>query len=136
MHKQLPTLSPEFVIFDTEYTSWEGAHARHWSGDGEYRELIQLGAIQVRNLQETDNLVVYSRPVINPQLSDFITALTGVTQRDVEEKGVSFLEAYEPFMGWVGDLPVVSFGTDEGVLVENHELQQTGVTVPVEQFPT
>eukprot|EP00959_Pyramimonas_sp_CCMP1952_P460150 9479398-Pyramimonas_sp.AAC.2 len=37
-----------FVLVDTEYTTWEGAHARHWSGPGEAREVVQIAAIKVR----------------------------------------------------------------------------------------
>lgn len=31
-----------FVFYDTEYTSWEGAMQRNWSGPDEHRELVQL----------------------------------------------------------------------------------------------
>jgi|OM-RGC.v1.018148226 DNA polymerase III, alpha subunit (gram-positive type) len=132
--RDLPTLPERFVIFDTEFTSWEGAHARNWSGEGEHRELIQLGTIKVRRLAEVDSLLLYSQPVINPQLSDFIIELTGVTQQDVDERGKAFTAVYQRFMEWVGDLPVVSFGTDETVLQENHDLQHTGVQLSIEQF--
>ena len=37
-----------FVFYDTEYTSWEGAMQRNWSGPNEHRELVQLSAIRVR----------------------------------------------------------------------------------------
>jgi hypothetical protein len=37
-----------FVFYDTEYTSWEGAMQRNWSGLDEHRELVQLSAIRVR----------------------------------------------------------------------------------------
>ena len=30
-----------FVIYDTEYTAWEGSLARNWSGPNEHRELLQ-----------------------------------------------------------------------------------------------
>lgn len=33
-----------FVIFDTEYTTWEGAADRDWTGPGEHREVVQIGA--------------------------------------------------------------------------------------------
>ena len=32
--------APVFVLWDTEYTSWQGAQARNWSLPGEHRELI------------------------------------------------------------------------------------------------
>ena len=30
----------EIIVFDTEYTTWEGAMARQWTGPNEYRELV------------------------------------------------------------------------------------------------
>ena len=49
-------LQPKIIIFDTEFTAWEGSLARNWNGPGEYREIIQIGAILVdtQNLQELD----------------------------------------------------------------------------------
>lgn len=32
-------LPEQFVLFDTEYTGWEGSQERGWSAPGEYREL-------------------------------------------------------------------------------------------------
>ena len=37
-----------FVLYDTEYTSWEGSLQRGWSRPDEHRELVQLSAIRVR----------------------------------------------------------------------------------------
>lgn len=127
-------LPQEFVIYDTEYTSWEGAHQRGWSGPGEERELVQLGAIKVRGFTEVDSLLLYAKPRINPELSKYFIELTGVTQADVEGKGVLFEQLYDEFMAWIGDLPVFSYGLDHEVLVRNHEIYKTGVVVPLDRF--
>jgi len=127
-------LQSEFIIFDTEFTAWEGSHSRNWSNKGEHRELIQLGAIKVNNFKETDNLLLYCRPVINPQLSDYIVSLTGVTQDDITTKGKSYEEVFDIFMRWAGELPIYSYGTDVTVLTENHTLHETGITVDQKQF--
>ena len=40
-------LPNEFIIFDTEYTSWEGSLKRNWSNKNEYKELVAIGALHV-----------------------------------------------------------------------------------------
>lgn len=127
-------LPKEFVIYDTEYTSWEGAHERNWSGPGEYKELLQIGAIRVVDFVEVDAFQVLVRPVINPVLSDYIITLTGITQSQIDEEGVSFIDAYHSFMEWSNGLQAFSYGPDHNILVLNHELNATGEQVPLERF--
>jgi len=127
-------LPETFIIYDTEYTSWEGAHARGWDGPGEEKELVQIGAIRVQNFKEVDALLLYVQPRINPDLSDYFIQLTGVTQQDVDTKGILFEDAYATFMQWAGDLPLYSYGPDHDVLRINHRLYKTGVEIPATQF--
>jgi hypothetical protein len=37
----------DFVVADLEYTAWEGALARGWSAPGDFREIVQIGAVRV-----------------------------------------------------------------------------------------
>ena len=119
IHAGLPD---EFVIFDTEFTSWEGSMARGWSCEGEYRELVQIGAVSVRNLNEIDSFLVYVRPQRNRYLSSYFIELTGITQKDVDEKGILFKEALQKFLSWSAKLPLYSYGNDADVLIENELL--------------
>lgn len=123
-----------FVIFDTEFTAWKGSHERGWSAPGEHREIIQIGAVQVRALEEVDSYSVLVAPRINPELSQYITELTGITQHMVEMDGVSFGDALTAFSAWSADLPCYSYGHDGAVIEENCEL--LGVPFPFdrEQF--
>jgi hypothetical protein len=157
-----------FVFYDTEYTSWEGAMARNWSGPNEHRELVQLSAIRVRRwgtssthtqlpptgrtrklaghvslgtsatettplprrdgeLLIVDRLKLTVKPRLNPTLSEYFINLTGITQREVDEGGVTLPEAlrrFKVFCGgaWSNFLPTASFGGDHTVLLENIEL--------------
>ena len=43
--KRLPDT---FIIFDTEFTAWEGSMERNWSGENEYRELVQISAFRIK----------------------------------------------------------------------------------------
>jgi inhibitor of KinA sporulation pathway (predicted exonuclease) len=124
----LPT---EFVLWDTEFTAWEGSWQRGWSEDWEHREIISIAAIRVKwatdaatglpALLPLARISMFTKPHANPTLSEYITNLTGVTQADVDG-GTDFISALEEFgsfcaaeeagaphlpqYGWGGDEPV------------------------------
>lgn len=112
----LSDLLPEggFVIADLEYTSWEGALARSWSGPGEYMEIVQIGAVRVRgdDCRETDTFMALVRPTLNPVLSDYFIDLTGITNEDVAENGIKLSDAVDAFAAFVGETPILSHGPD------------------------
>ena len=114
-------LPEKIVIFDTEYTSWPGSNERDWDGPNEYREIVQIGAIIVdtKKFIELDSLNLLIKPVKNPVLSDYFINLTGIVQKDVEQKGMSYNEALLKFASWSRDYDIYSFGGDERVLKEN-----------------
>ena len=114
----------EIVIFDTEYTCWEGSMERKWSGPNEYREIVQIGGIVVdtETLTETDSFIIFIKPTLNPTLSDYFIKLTGITQATVETEGVDFKTALDRFLAWRKNRPSYSFGSDERHFTENCEL--------------
>lgn len=115
------TLPKQFVLFDTEYTTWEGAQERKWTGANEHREIVEIGAVRVdgNTLAELDTFDVLVRPTINPELSAFFTELTHITQEMVTQRGISFPDAMERFAAWAGLLPLASWGNDPMMLAEN-----------------
>lgn len=114
-------MKKEFVIFDTEYTTWEGAQDRHWSGAKEYREIVQIGALKVdsETFEEIETLDILIKPTINPVLSDFFTDLTGITQDDVDQKGVSFEDGITTFGRFCHELKACSYSNDSMIIAEN-----------------
>ena len=112
------------VVFDLEYTAWEGSLARSWSGDSEDPEIIQIGAIELllehSSLcfgQEFSRLV---RPTLRPQLSGYITGLTKITQEMVDQKGLPFDRALREFFCFVPkNASIFSNGDDWSFLSEN-----------------
>ena len=130
----IENLPNEFIIFDTEYTAWEGSQKRGWSGEGEYKELVQLGAIRVSEFKETESLLIYVRPEKNPVLSEYFTELTKITQKDIVEKGVSFKEARDRFVLWSRDSYIYSYGNDVDILLGNELLQGLHSTIRSEYF--
>jgi inhibitor of KinA sporulation pathway (predicted exonuclease) len=117
------------VVFDLEWTAWEGAMARDWQGPGEEMEVVQIGAVKLdgaRGLIETDGFETLVRPRINPVLSDYFTALTGITQAMVDAEGVEFPAALAAFGAFIGNhtAAVLSFGRDPAVLAANCRLNR------------
>ena len=129
----LKDLKNGFVAYDLEYTTWPGAMARHWSGPGEHREVVQIGAARFegRDLLQTGTLSVLVKPKKNPMLSEYFVKLTGITQTTVERNGLVFSEALDRLMVFAGkSLPIVSYGWDAEVLRENIGLHKMTTRLP------
>ena len=128
--KTLPNATNEIIIFDTEYTTWDGSRARGWSRPDEHRELVQLAAARV-HLETGEVRGEFSelvRPRINHQLSACFTNLTGLTQAEIDTAGKDFTEVYTAFLDWSEEVAVYSYGsskTNDGeILAENISLYQ------------
>jgi inhibitor of KinA sporulation pathway (predicted exonuclease) len=115
---------PSITIFDLEYTAWECSMARSWLTPGEFREVVQIGAVRL----DADSFAVKAefevlvRPRFNPELSPYLENLTGITRDQVAGRGVDFRTAYDRFLAFAGDCPIAAFGHDEQVLEENLRL--------------
>jgi len=103
------------VIFDLEFTAWEGSVASRWSRPGEYTEVVQIGAVKLAadSLKELDSFEMLVKPRINPKLSDYLVALTGITNERLEAFGVDFITAYRAFLDFVGDGAIWAFARDD-----------------------
>jgi len=116
--------SPTITIFDLEYTAWECSMARHWLTPGEFREVVQIGAVKLDAdsfavLDQFDRLV---RPRINPLLSPYFEKLTGITSRQIARDGEDFATAYAGFLDFAGEGPIAAFGRDDRALQDNLRL--------------
>ena len=127
-------LPNKFVILDTEYTSWEGSMRRNWSESWEARETVQIAAMLVEQEPEFAQLSSFSvtlRPKKNPVLSEYFTALTGITQSDLDSS-IEYEEAIKLIVDLSegGSLPIYTWGDgDESSLKETAAIQG-------QRFPT
>jgi inhibitor of KinA sporulation pathway (predicted exonuclease) len=72
-----------FLIIDFEATCWtDGINHKD-------NEIIEIGAVMVHNFALHGTFGTLIKPVRNPQLSDFCTRLTSITQEQVDQ-GTSF----------------------------------------------
>jgi len=102
LDQKSPFLSGEtLVVVDFEYTAWEGSLERGWEKEEENAEIIQIGAVEICSnagqweMQREFNQFI--RPLLRPDLSDYIIRLTGITQETINDFGVSFPVALKSF---------------------------------------
>ncbi len=109
------------VVFDLEYTAWPGSRERRWSGPGEHREIVQIGALRLdEDWAEIAVLDVVVRPRLNPVVSAYLTDLTGLTQDRIDRDGVDIAQALDLFAAFAdGSRALVSNGADDVVIAEN-----------------
>ncbi|MBI1237890.1 MAG: hypothetical protein GC199_00965 [Alphaproteobacteria bacterium] len=114
----------DLVIFDLEFTAWEGSLARNWTGANEFREVVQIGAVRLdrATLRERDQLDVIVRPRRNRQLSDYFIALTGITNERVASEGLDFALALRVFLRFAQGAAIACYGRDDKILRENVSL--------------
>ena len=109
-----------FVVFDLEFTTWPGALENYWSGPGQFREIVQIGALRLdEDLAVVEEFETLVRPVVNPELSPYFTDLTGIAQDAVDRDGIAPAEAIGRFLGFCQGESVLSYGNDMVVLGEN-----------------
>jgi inhibitor of KinA sporulation pathway (predicted exonuclease) len=115
--------SPFVVVYDLEFTAWDGSMARKWLAPGEFKEVVQIGAVKVDGaFSPLVKLNLLIRPRLNPQLSDYLQTLTGIDNDAVAAHGIDFADAYRTFAEFAGPLPIVAFGRDDLVLADNLRL--------------
>lgn len=129
-------LNKEIVLLDTEFTSWDGAQDRGWSGENEHRELIQIGAVLIDadSFEELNSFSFFIKPVKNPGLSKFIIELTGITQNDVDEKGLDLRTGLEKLKAFSSGADFYSWGRDGDVILENCELVGIKCSIEKQRF--
>lgn len=130
LKKNLPK---EFIIFDTEFTSWKGSQERNWSGENEYMELVQIGALKIikkNNCLEIKEIFSnFVKPKINPVLSQYFINLTNITQKQVDLEGFDFKKSIQLFYHFCKNksgnlIPLYSYGNDYGIIKYNLDLNK------------
>lgn len=125
LYNKLPN---EFIIFDTEFTAWEGSMQRNWNKDYEKKELVQISGLKIKKIDNSlrviDTINIFIKPKVNPVLSKYFIDLTGITQRLIESYGVHFLIGINYFYKFSKNdnnefLPMYSYGNDYSVIKEN-----------------
>jgi inhibitor of KinA sporulation pathway (predicted exonuclease) len=112
------------VIFDLEFTGWEGSVQHGWTRPGEFREVVQIGAVKLSpvNLNAIDEFEILVQPRLNPVLSNFLTELTGITNEQLAASGVDFITAWRAFLDFADGSHLWAHGRDDLVIASNLKL--------------
>jgi inhibitor of KinA sporulation pathway (predicted exonuclease) len=124
------------VIFDLEFTAWEGSMVSRWSRPGEHTEVVQIGAVKIdaHTLKEIDSFEMLVRPRVNPVLSDYFVQLTHITNEALARRGVDFVIAYRAFLDFAGDAECFAHGRDDLILQGNLKLYGWEKSVPLLRY--
>jgi inhibitor of KinA sporulation pathway (predicted exonuclease) len=112
------------VIFDLEFTAWEGSMKARWTRPGELTEVVQIGAVKLDavSLKEVDAFEMLVKPRVNPILSDYLVALTGIDNTQLATRGVDFITAYRAFLDFTAANDAWAHGRDDLILAGNLNL--------------
>jgi inhibitor of KinA sporulation pathway (predicted exonuclease) len=112
------------IVFDLEFTAWQGSMEHRWLRPGEFREVVQIGAVKLdaATFAEVDAIDILIKPRLNPVLSPYLEELTGVTNERLVREGVDFVEGYRRFVNFADGAPLAAFGRDDLVLIDNLNL--------------
>ena len=128
-------LPEKFVVFDLEWTAWEGSRERGWSVPDEHREVYDIGAVLVvqpvvreQQGRETFEIKNTFRQLVTleivPRLPEYSEKLTGITQADIDQGGVSFKQALAEFDTFTEGSDMYNWGTGDGeAIVESCRLK-------------
>ena len=127
---------PAAIVFDLEFTAWAGSLESRWLRPGEFKEVVQIGAIKV-GADAFDEIAPFDalvRPRINPTISGYLEKLTGITNAAIGERGSDFLPAYARFVAFAASAPIVAFGRDDLVLTSNLRLYGIADATPLPRY--
>ena len=118
------------IVYDLEFTAWEGSMRHRWLRPGEFTEVVQIGAVKVDplNLVVRETFSVFVRPRINPVLSPYLERLTGITTAILREQGRDLADAHRAFLAFADGGMCAAFGRDELIFEDNMRLY--GLTAP------
>ena len=124
------------IIFDLEFTSWEGSMDSRWTRPHEHTEVVQIGAVKLdaASLKEVESFDMLVRPRVNPVLSDYLVALTGIANEAVQRRGVDFIIAYRAFLDFVDAAQAFAHGRDDLIIASNLKLYGWGQALPLPRY--
>ena len=88
-----------YIIFDLE---WNGSYSYY--NKGFINEIIEIGAVKLDehlNIVDTYKRMIFPR--YTKKLSGRCKRITGITNDELKENGIGFLDAFKEFEKWAGD---------------------------------
>jgi DNA polymerase III epsilon subunit-like protein len=109
---------PRFAVFDLETTGLDPVR----------NEIIEIGAIRInRDSGAHDTFRKLVKPI--GRIPKLITRINGISQDMVDSEGIPLEQALREFVGFIGDLPLVSFNADFDMAFLRNAAAQHGLVV-------
>ena len=133
MHSEVICIG-EFILVDLEFTAWEDSLRTSWASETQFREIVNIGAVRAcidtGTIKILDKFDVIVTPKINPKVSEYFIALTGINNEEIS-KGISFEDALGRLVSFIGNTKYLyANGSDYSVLVENMMINLLKTTCP------
>ena len=116
----------DYIVLDMEWNQpWPGSPSAKKVLPVQIRgEIIQIGAVRLRDGEVADEYQVMIRPKFYRRLNRRVSKLTGIKESRLLAEGIPFPEAMEQFRAWCGeDVVFLTWGFDDiGILRENLRL--------------
>ncbi len=109
------------TLFDCEYLTADGAMSRYWAGPTDPDPLVvQIGAVNLaleNDFKILGSTKIHIQPLDRfgkqPKLDPFFSELTGITQTEMDDKGIPLKDALDQFEAFSADCNIWSWGKDE-----------------------
>ena len=122
--------SMDFVVVDTEYTTFWTSREAWWTKPHHHKEIIQIGAAKVLAWSVAERVDIIVKPTINPVLTQETIELTNITQERVEKEWRLFQEWLQEFERFIDGAEVYTIDNDHNVFLRNGELYGVPVSIP------
>ena len=130
IQKERKAQTMNYIIFDLEWNQPPDENSAVTAPVNLTGEIVQIGAVKLDDsFRVVDELRLYIRPQFYTRMHRRIASLTGIRDKDLQEKGCPFPEAFARFQQWCGEeFAYMTWSTsDLPMLVENmllHRLDQ------------
>lgn len=117
----------DYIVLDMEWNQpWPGSPSARKTAASQIRgEILQIGAVRVTEKQTVaDEFQVLIKPKFFRRLNRRVSKLTGITEADLRERGVTMEEGIKQFRTWCGkNVIFLTWGFDDiTILRENLKL--------------
>lgn len=116
-----------YVILDLE---WNGSYSKLLHKF--VNEIIEFGAVKTDDsFNIVDRFSMLISPHIGKKLCSKVKELTKITNEELNDKGVPFMEAVNAFTGFIGSDVLMTWGTSDILaLIENYSYYTQNVNLP------
>ena len=116
----------DYIVLDMEWNQpWPGSPSARKVLPVQIRgEIIQIGAVRIRDQQVADEFQVLIKPKYYRRLNRRVSKLTGIKESQLRDEGIGMEEAMEQFRQWCGEpVTFLTWGFDDiTILQENLRL--------------